>query len=201
MNIAEVPILIVEDNPIISADIESLLDSEGFNILGVAHNASEAFDYLQFKSVGFSLLDVNLGTGQTGLDIAKVIDEKYNIPYVFLTSFDDELTINEAQNLSPYGYIVKPFQERTLLTTIKLAISNHSKIVNSDSSIAHLMHLVNTPLSNQEIKITKALISGKSYKEIALDLFVSINTIKYHAKNIYMKFEIKSRAELAALIR
>ena len=81
-------ILIVEDDPIVAADIESLiLDEKDYFVSGVAHNATSALDILANRIVDLVLLDINLGTGPSGIDIAKIINEKHELPFIFLTAF------------------------------------------------------------------------------------------------------------------
>lgn len=192
-------LLIVEDNPLIAADIQSFLQSEGFKIVGIAHDGVEALDMLASRKPNIVILDIHLGTGMSGLEIGEVIHDKYNIPFIFLTSFDDEKTLSEAQQHSPFGYIVKPFQERTLITTIKLALSNYNKVKQADIiSKVGIEQIFDCKITDQELKIINALVQGKSYKAIALEIFVTQNTIKYHVKNIYRKLKIKGRSELAS---
>jgi len=190
-------ILIVEDDGLISEDISSLLMSNGYTIAGVAHNGTQATDMLLNRKPNFALLDVNLGVGMTGIDVAKVINETYQIPFVFLTSYDDEATLKAAQEYSPYGYIVKPFQDRTLLTTIKMALFNYQKM--KDKEIIDKEGLearTHKKFTNQELTIMKLMVEGLPYKAIGEELFISINTVKFHTKNIFQKLEINSRAEL-----
>ena len=197
MEIKGKKILIVEDNPIIAADLESFLSSEGLDVVAVAHEASHALDHLNKPDIEFAILDIHLGTGPSGLDIAEVIHEKYHLPYIFLTSFDDEATLAEAQRHAPYGYLVKPFQERTILATIKMALLNFEKSKNQlDSSRDHIDSISTSPLTEQEHTVLKKLLEAKSYKQIAASCFISINTVKFHAKNIYAKLDVSSRIEL-----
>lgn len=199
-DVKDIKILIVEDNPIIAADLESYLESEGFGISAIVHNASDAYDALLNKEVNFAMLDIHLGSGPSGLDIANVIHTKYHLPYIFLSSFDDNATIEEAQKHAPYGYLVKPFQERTVLSTIKMAKANFDRMNNVSSKMGPASFPSFDCLSKQEKAITTELLKGKSYKQISSDLFISINTVKFHAKNIYLKLDIDGRAELASLI-
>ena len=197
----KINLMIVEDNPLIAEDLSSFLNSEDFTVVGIAHNGEQAIDILSNRKPNFAILDIHLGTGMTGLDVAEIIHSNYNIPYIFLTSFDDERTLNEAHEHSPYGYIVKPFQDRTLLATIKLAISNYNKAQNAETLSKDLVEQkFNCSVSDQELKIIYALIQGKSYKSVAEEVFVTQNTIKYHVKNIYKKFGIKGRSELASIL-
>lgn len=186
-------ILIVEDDPIIAKDIQSLLRSEGFEYISIAHDGLYAQDILASQAVGFVILDIYLGTGISGIEVASTIQKNYDIPFIFLTSFSDKETLEAAKDQVPYGYLVKPFQDRTLLTTIEVAWSNFErekqlKQTNFNQKISHL--------TSQEQKLIAALIEGKSSKEIASTLFISVNTVKYHLKNIYQKMEVSSRSEL-----
>lgn len=194
-------ILIVEDQPIIAADLASFLRSADFKIAGIAHTGEEAIDLLHNRLPDLVLLDIHLGTGMSGIDVAEVIHSNYQIPYVFLTSFDDEDTLQQAQEFSPYGFLVKPFQERSLLTTIKLAIHQHEKVKKAGKlDIQVIQQKAREPLSEQEVSIVDLLLKGKSYKQITHEKFISINTVKFHAKNIYRKLAISSRSELSSLL-
>lgn len=192
-------ILIVEDEPIIAADIQDLLVSEGYTVIGIAHRGEDALDMLSTRKPDFAMLDINLAGHLTGIDVAEHIHDHYKIPYLFLTSFDDEKTLSEAQRYAPYGFLVKPFQDRTLLTSIKMAISNFERSQKTNSLNKEQIELkLNGSITEQEFLIITQLQNGKSYKQIATDNFISVNTVKYHVKNIYSKFNLAGRAELAS---
>ena len=195
MNKSDLRILIVEDNPIIATDIKSLLRHEEFHVVGIAKDASRAYDLLTVQKPNFVVLDVHLGTGPSGIDVAEVIHEKYHIPYIFLTSFSDSETLAAAQEQAPFGYLVKPFQDQTLITTISVAWSNWSRMQKKEQ--LDLTKLA-VDLTKQEIKICHLLVQGLSYKQTCTSLFISMNTLKYHVKNIYTKAEVNSRSELSA---
>jgi len=188
-------ILIVEDDPIISHDLSLILQSNGFVVQCQAFTGVQAIDALAKHPLDFVLLDIHLGKGQSGIDVAKVIHEKYDVPYVFLTSFSDKSTLEAAMEQGPYGYLVKPFQEATLLSTIELALYNHSLSSKKVDILEKLKHL-----TDQELKICTALLEGKSYQAAADSLFISINTVRYHIKNLYTKYNVNGRAELMAEI-
>ncbi len=192
-------ILIVEDEPIIAADIQDLLVSEGYTVIGIAHRGEDALDMLSTRKPDFAMLDINLAGHLTGIDVAEHIHDHYKIPYLFLTSFDDEKTLSEAQRYAPYGFLVKPFQDRTLLTSIKMAISNFERSQKTNLLNKEQIELkLNGSITEQEFLIITQLQNGKSYKQIATDNFISVNTVKYHVKNIYSKFNLAGRAELAS---
>lgn len=190
-------ILIVEDEPVIATDLKSFLKSEGHKVVGVAYNATRALDLLSTTKPNLVVIDIHLGPGLSGIDIAEVIHENYKIPYIFLTSFSDELTLTSAQEYGPYGYLVKPYQERTLLTTIAIAWSNYKK---SREQATWDMSKLDNPLSDQEKNICKLLCEGLSYKQICSSLHITMNTLKFHVKNIYTKCDVSGRAELIPLL-
>jgi len=186
-------ILIVEDDPIIAKDISSLLKPEGYLIVGVAHDGITALDLLSNRSPDLVMLDVHLGTGMSGIDVAEVIHRKYVMPFIFLTSFSDDDTLEAAQTHGPYGYLVKPFQDRSLITTVKTALSNFQRQqLQNENQLQNL----SDDLTAQELKIIEEVMSGKSNQQIAEHLFVSINTVKYHLKNVFFKCDVSSRSEL-----
>ena len=197
MESVAIKFLIVEDDPIIAEDISSLLESKGYKVVGVAHTAVDAVDYLANKNPDFVILDIHLGPGMSGIDVAEIIHEKYHLPYIFLTSFDDEATFDAAQQFAPFGYIVKPFQDRTLITTIKVAMTNF-KFSQKETTLKkhNVEQAINASLTEQEFKILSDLMGGLSYKQLAKKHFVSVNTIKFHTGNIYAKCDIKRRSEL-----
>lgn len=186
-------VLIVEDDPIIAHDLSVVLKKEGIIIAGVAHNYNKAVDLMVNREFNLAILDVNLGSGKSGIEVAQVLKEKYFKPFIFLTSYSDSATLTAAQEQGPYGYLVKPFQEATLLTTISLALNAHSSVKKEIN-----FNELGVKLTSQEQKICEHICRGKTYQEIADKEFVSINTIRFHVKNLYMKFDINGRAELVA---
>ncbi|MBK7222322.1 MAG: response regulator [Saprospiraceae bacterium] len=80
-------ILIVEDEPAIAQDIAFNLEDNGFAIAGIAHNSERALDLLYTKQVDLAILDINIAGTKTGIGLAKIINDKYKIPFIFLTSF------------------------------------------------------------------------------------------------------------------
>lgn len=198
MAITGLKILLVEDDPIIAEHLSQLLGSQGAIVIGRAHNGLRALDLLHTCSPEFVICDIHLGSGMSGTEVAEIIHQKYDIPYIFLTSFDDEGTLEQAQQHSPYGYIVKPFHDRTLISTIKIAIGNHKKkSTRGQLSRTSIEEKINTSISEQEFVILQALVSGKSYQQIAEAQHLSKDTIKYHAGKLYNKCGVKNRSALA----
>ena len=93
---ANIRVLIVEDDPVIAADLEAYLLSMDYFVCGKAYKISRAQDMLSTTYPDIALLDINLSGGQEGIELGRIINEKYHIPFVFITSYADKNTIQEA---------------------------------------------------------------------------------------------------------
>ncbi|MEL6988939.1 MAG: response regulator, partial [Bacteroidota bacterium] len=100
-------ILIVEDEASIAMDLQSILEESGYDADDVAYSYNQAVNLLASNLPDLALLDIALKGRENGLDVARVIKEKYKIPFVFLTSFSDAETVAQAVDLKPNGYLVK----------------------------------------------------------------------------------------------
>ncbi|MFZ1311366.1 MAG: response regulator, partial [Chitinophagaceae bacterium] len=123
-------VLIVEDEPVIAENISMYLDNNDFEVSGIAYDSGEAIEQLQNNTPDAAILDINLESEEDGIDIANCINQKYQIPFLFLTSYSDKETLQRAKNVNPSGYIVKPFNEKTLLASLEIAINNHAADTN-----------------------------------------------------------------------
>jgi DNA-binding LytR/AlgR family response regulator len=117
-------ILIVEDNVLIADDMQMILEDMGYNVVANVTSYEKAIDVLKKEPVDLALLDIQLASEKSGIDIGKYIRQKLDIPFVFVTSNSDKETVNQAKNVKPNGYLVKPFQEKDLFATIEITMSN-----------------------------------------------------------------------------
>lgn len=194
-------ILIVEDEPIIAMDIKSYLRKLGYQVIGIAHDSEQALDMIYTRQPDLVLLDIRIDGTRDGIQIAGIINEKYDIPFLFLTSHSDEHTLDRATATKPYGYIVKPFDENDLKTSVAVALHNHNATRNSTTfSKEKLDKYCNSPLSDKEYQIIINLTEGKKSNDIASLNEISFNTVKYHLKNIYQKMEVSGKTELLSKI-
>ena len=192
-------IIIIEDEALIAIEIESTLSLLGYQVVGKAMNGDKALDLFANNPCDLIMLDISIKGSLTGIDLAKVIRKKYDVPFIFLTSFSDKSTLDMVKETMPYGYIVKPFNEKDLLSTIELALHKFdSERSSSDKTKAQLESDYNLDLTNREYDIAIAFCEGLTYKEIAAKLFISVNTVKSYQKRIFQMLEVSSRHELVA---
>ncbi len=131
---SKVKILVVEDEMIIADNICDALTDLGYETLEPAINYTEAIETIEAEMPDIAILDIQLSGKKTGIDIAKKIRESYNFPFIFLTSNSDVLTVNQAKEVMPPAYLVKPFSKDELYTSIEIALHNFSnRIGNIDN--------------------------------------------------------------------
>lgn len=199
-----VRILVVEDEPLIADDIANQLRINDFEISAIAYDYEDAVYELKFNAPDAVVLDINLGSGKTGVDIAEVINEKYGLPFIYLTSYADKETLERAKRTEPLGYVVKPFDERNLIATLEIALYNFSQKQKSTQPALNLDKInarILSPLTEREFAVLQQIYEGKSNQQMADNLFVSINTIKTQINSIYLKMEANSRSSLLAKLR
>ena len=186
-------IFIVEDEPIIAKDLKSFLEDEGYTVVGFAMDSESALNKIHTQEIDLVLLDIMIEGSKSGIEVAAVIREKYDLPFIFLSSLSDDITLKKAVETSPYGYIVKPFNEKSLKTTIATALHKH-KMEKELVIKSNVDSMADVPLSTKEFQILEDLVKGLTNDQIAERHFISTNTVKYHLKNIFAKLNVSSRS-------
>ena len=111
-------ILVVEDEGIIAKDIQNILKSMGYAVPAIASSGEGAIKKAAETFPDLVLMDIVLGGHMDGVEAAEQIRDRFDIPVVYLTAYADNKTLQRAKITEPYGYILKPFSERELHTTI-----------------------------------------------------------------------------------
>ena len=124
---SKINILVVEDESIVSKDIQYSLNKLGYNVVGSAASGDKALEIARTESPDLVLMDIMLKGTMNGIETAEIIKAELAIPIVFLTAYADESTLSKAKITEPYGYIIKPFKEIDLHTSIEMAIYKHGK--------------------------------------------------------------------------
>lgn len=124
---AKVSVLVVEDESIVSKDIQHSLKKLGYMISGSAATGEKAIELAGSERPDIVLMDIMLKGDMSGIEAAQEIKKQFAIPVIFLTAYADESTLSKAKISEPYGYVLKPFKEIDLHTSIEMAIYKHSR--------------------------------------------------------------------------
>lgn len=199
---SEIRVLVVEDEPLIAEDIREYLTNADYRVVSVEHCKEGAFRALKNDTPDIALLDINLDHVLDGFEIAKHINENYQIPFLYLTSYSGKSVVTEAKHTKPMGYIVKPFDEGELYASIEVALFNHSQR-NKPRYMSReaVNNKLISNLTHKEYEILMDIYEGRTNKQITTKHFVSINTVKTHIQNLYTKLDTRSRASTIAKLR
>lgn len=124
---SKINILVVEDESIVSKDIQHSLKKIGYNVVGAASTGDKAIELARSEKPDIVLMDIMLKGTMNGIEAADIIKKEMAIPVIFLTAYADESTLAKAKISEPYGYILKPFKEIDLQTSVEMAIYKHKK--------------------------------------------------------------------------
>lgn len=201
--IPKVRILIVEDELLLAQDISNRLTAINYETVGIAPTAIKALQLLaENTDIDIILIDIILKGNLDGIELATLINAKYDIPFIFLTSHADNELVERAKNVRPYAYILKPFNDRQVSVAIELALMNFYNKTPEKDLLKRREFAVD---DNQVLQIKDSLFLKKGHhfervplKEI-LFLQADSNYCTVHAKSgryIYSTVLKKIEAEL-----
>lgn len=124
---AEGRILVVEDEHIVAMGIKKMLKSLGYTVTGVASSGKDAISKAESTFPDVVLMDIMLKGDMDGVDAAKEIRERFNVPVVYLTAYSDNNILERAKKTEPFGYIIKPFDEKDLHSSLEVALHRYRK--------------------------------------------------------------------------
>jgi AmiR/NasT family two-component response regulator len=158
-------VLIVEDEFITASDIQSTLTGMGFEASGIADTGEDAIRMAGELEPDVILMDILLKGKMNGITAAGVIRDRYGIPVIYLTGQSDDATINKALESEPFGYIIKPFEEKTLKATIGMALYKHAideELRESEQLVRSLIDANPEPMFILDAK-TRVLVINEAY--------------------------------------
>ena len=161
-------ILIVEDESIVAKDIQMSLRKLGYNVVAICSNGEDAIRAAEEHGPDLVLMDIMLKGDMSGIEAAEKIRSRFNVPIIYLTAYADESTLSKAKITEPYGYIIKPFKEIDLRTSIEMAQYKHQK----ETDV------------RKERDFLYSIVENKDFKDI---IFVKSNSrlVKVRTKDIY----------------
>ncbi|MGB3145672.1 MAG: response regulator [Maribacter sp.] len=190
-----IKILIVEDNVIIADDMQSMLEEIGYEIVDNVIVYEQAVEVLKTQQVDLVLIDIILASDKTGIDLGKHIREHYDIPFIFVTSNSDRATVENAKTVKPNGYLVKPFEQQDLYTSIEIALSNfiYGK-QNVASGLPKDEVNEDVPMSNSILKDSIFVKKQHLYYRIQFEdiQFIKADNVYLEVNTVDKKFLVRS---------
>ncbi|PPK60470.1 response regulator [Malaciobacter marinus] len=121
----EFDVLIVEDEPILAMAMKLKLKKFGLNVSNIATSPNDAILYAQNNYPDLAIVDINLNSSKTGIEVANYLWKNFNIPIIFLTSYYNDKILSEAMEAEPYAYLIKPCRNEELKVAINTAMHKH----------------------------------------------------------------------------
>ena len=201
-----IKILIYEDNPQLREGLSMLINgSDGFEVLAAYKNCNDVVAEVEAWKPQVILMDIDMPgvNGIEGLRLIRKIDTEVKI--LMLTVFDDNKNVFESLKAGANGYVLKKTPPAKLLEYISEAASGGAPMTSSIATqVLKMFSEVNDPvhadynLSEREKQVLQFLVNGYSYKMIASEMFIAIDTVRSHIKKIYEKLHVNSKSEAVA---
>ncbi|MDO6604492.1 response regulator [Arenibacter palladensis] len=199
-------VVIYEDNPQFREGLTMLINgSDGFSVLASYKNCNNVAEEVEKWSPDVILMDINM-PGTDGLEgLKKIREVNTEVKVLMLTVFDDNKNVFEALRNGANGYLLKKTPPAKLLEYIQDATLGGAPMTSSIATQVLKMFQVipqsknqDYCLSERETEVLQLLVDGYSYKMIASELFIAIDTVRSHIKKIYEKLHVNSKSEAVA---
>lgn len=201
-----IKILLYEDNPQLREGLTMLINgTEGFDVLAAFKNCDDVIEQVLTFKPDVVLMDIDM-PGVNGLEgLKKIRAINKDVRILMLTVFDDNKNVFEAIKNGANGYILKKTPPARLLEYIAEAHTGGAPMTASVATqVLKMFSSMNTEkgedynLSDREKQVLQLLVEGFSYKMIANDMFIAIDTVRSHIKKIYDKLHVNSKSEAVA---
>ncbi len=168
-------VLVVEDERLVAKALQHELEQFGYSVSGIASTAQEAVDKALASRPDIVLMDIRLKGVEDGVDAARRIHARCQIPIIYLSAFSDAETVARAAQTEAFGYLLKPYEERELKTTIEMTLAKHhaeQKLEEAERWLAAIVGGINDAVVASDpdnrihsINLAAAALSGWSVED------------------------------------
>ncbi len=201
-----IKVILYEDNPQLREGLTMLISgSEGFDVLAAFKNCNNVIEEVAAFTPDVILMDIDM-PGVNGIEgLKKIRAVNTEVKILMLTVFDDNKNVFQAISNGASGYILKKTPPGKLLEYIAEAQTGGAPMTTSIATqVLKMFSSMNNEkgadynLSDREKQVLQLLVEGYSYKMIAAEMFIAIDTVRSHIKKIYEKLHVNSKSEAVA---
>jgi signal transduction histidine kinase len=171
-------ILIVEDDAVSALLLQKALEKNNHEILGIADSGEKALELLTLNHADIVMMDINLAGELDGIKTTEIINEKYDIPVVYLSASSDAETLNKVVGTNPSAYVIKPFNIRELNMVIELAIFKDRKekeLQKLNNELEEKVKQRTVELYDANKELTKALEKEREINELKSRIVLNVS--------------------------
>jgi len=163
-------ILVVEDEFVVAADLEFQLQSMGYRVVGLASTGDLALELATREETEIVLMDIKLNGEDDGLETARCLHQKLDIPVIFITAYAESELLDRAQRSEPFGYIVKPYSSKELRATIETALYKARK----ERELRELYHALQRAREDERCRVAREIHDELGQNLTALQIEISL---------------------------
>jgi DNA-binding NarL/FixJ family response regulator len=195
-----IKIFIVEDHSVVIEGIRSLLQNEkDFEVIGYANNAEDCLTFFFTHTADIILMDINL-PDMNGIDLCKVIKKRYpGIMVLALSTFDQGIYISKMMESGASGYLLKNSDKQEIVQALH-DVANGKTYLSFEAGQALKLSTIKNAgipvLTKREKEILSLITQGLTNVQVAEKLFISVDTVDSHRKNLYNKLKVNNTATL-----
>ena len=189
-------ILIVEDDEVTAMHLKMALQKLEYEVVSIAENTIQARNKIKIYEPDAILLDISLQESTDGIDLASYIRSKHSIPFIYLTSHAEDEILDEAKVTEPYGYIVKPFDPKSLHSTIKMALYKFEE----ERKLKEDIHTLQLNKEHLEKLLYAKKVSDKPLVPFAGEYHLDLSTCETFYKNEKIRLTKKENAFIRILV-
>ncbi|MEK3889534.1 response regulator transcription factor [Bacillus sp. FSL K6-3431] len=201
----KVRILIVEDQMIVRKGLRMIVEQEErYHVVGEAGNGLEAIEIMEKYEIDIILMDIRM-PGMNGMETTKIVKQRWpNVKILILTTFNDDEAALETLKDGVNGFLLKTAEPQKLIQAVQSCLDG-GLVLHEDVAAKMMPGLlekkklepIHVPLTERELDIAKLVGEGKTNKEIAKHLYLSIGTVKNHITQVLQKIGVRDRTQLA----